>query len=379
MIDELKTFPNWPAIYYVAAILILCVIFILCLIPVYRRRERNLRNLRSSGAESENRNLQNDTQRSIGKKCLQCGSNNVNIWECEHCHQTYERCSDCLHQFSPCNCDTQRNGRRDEGKNAGLAGKESGSYDDEIDGTCLCQRDERHETIVKKCKGCHQHVLRCKCCNIQMSPCRCIEEQIAKRILKENAANKEDKESGRMMMMQTGSNDEERQVQFPSLREERYESHDAMYGASKPSQHRDATNYNTSCSSKAEEEQVADEIDALRRDIERIKSQREDQMRSIALSSSPCDRTSIRKSVQKLERRLDISMKLHDALIHKLKILKGKREQAYGVSAECSELEGLTSADIQREKRHWENKSEHLQCHTVQDGKDKTKICLPSK
>ena len=223
MMRELKTFPNWPAMYYVAVILVLTL---LCVICVYRRRGRNSV---STGAESENRNLQKDryVQKSSGKKCLQCYSNNIHIWECEHCHQTYERCSDCLHQFSPCNCDTQRNGRRDEGQNAGLAGKGSDSYDDEIDGTCLCQRDERHETIVKKCKGCHQHVLRCKCCNIQMSPCRCIEEQIAKRILKENAANKEDKESGRMVMMGTGSRS--------NVREERYESHDAMYGASKPS------------------------------------------------------------------------------------------------------------------------------------------------
>ena len=48
----------------------------------------------------------------------------------------------------------------------------------------------------------------------------------------------------------------------------------------------DAMNYKTSCSSKAEEEQVADEIDTVRRGIQRIKSQREDQMRSIALSAS---------------------------------------------------------------------------------------------
>ena len=97
MLDDIKRFPDWPDIYwfYLSLICVICTViagFIYVSMP--------------QDNQSENENEERATGRSVGKsnvKCF-CGSQSTDIQKCDHCNQSFQICSDCTAQLSPCGC-----------------------------------------------------------------------------------------------------------------------------------------------------------------------------------------------------------------------------------------------------------------------------------
>ena len=88
MIDDIKSFPDWPDIdwLYLGLICFICTV-IAGVIYVYMPQDNQSEN------ESEER-IPVSTRKSPISKCF-CGSENVNIRKCKQCNQTAQSCSDC--------------------------------------------------------------------------------------------------------------------------------------------------------------------------------------------------------------------------------------------------------------------------------------------